>query len=250
MSFHSVECFLEQFQVRSTASLFTGRLDPFFLERVLGRTIGFVKHAKDAGERERGEFICGELVGNVVAHFILGCAVPFSFLDHFEAAAFLRISRIEYVREKFDALRETFDDAEALVIERALDQLDHVRYLRGVRARDECGAAGDQFFHRIDRLIDGASGIGLALESDRRRGRGLFLGQAIDEIVHDEIRHVDVLAPAVIDMIATDGEPIAVAAKEEHVKIRPGETDAAGERDGATVNVMRAVTVDEIRKPR
>src|SRR5205814_4945931 len=83
LSFHSVECFLEQFQVRSTASLFTGRLDPFFLERVLGRTIGFVKHAKDAGERERGEFICGELVGNVVAHFILGCAVPFSFLAPF-----------------------------------------------------------------------------------------------------------------------------------------------------------------------
>ena len=35
--------------------------------------------------------------------------------------------------------------------------------LRGVGARDERRPAGDQFFHRIDRLIDRAGGIGLDL---------------------------------------------------------------------------------------
>ena len=51
-------------------------------------------------------------------------------------------------------------------------------------------------------------------------------------------------------MVAADGEPVAVAAEQEHMKIGPGEADAAGERNGATVNVMRAVTVNEIRKTR
>ena len=55
-------------------------------------------------------------VGDVVAEFVLGCVVPFFFLDHFEAAALLRIGRIEYVGKKFDAFAQAFDDAEALVI--------------------------------------------------------------------------------------------------------------------------------------
>ena len=73
--------------------------------------------------------------------FVLGRAVPFLFLNDFEAAALFWIGRIEDVRKKFDAFRQTFDDAEALMIERTLDQLHHVRHVRSVRARDECGAA-------------------------------------------------------------------------------------------------------------
>jgi hypothetical protein len=122
--------------------------------------------------------------------------------------------------------------------------------LRCVGARDECGPAGDEFLHRIDRLVDGARGIGFALETDGRRRRGLLFGQAIDEVVHDEISHVDVLARAVIEMVAANGEPVAVAAKEEDVQVRPGQADPGGERDGAAVNVMRAVAIDEIRKAR
>ncbi len=99
-------------------------------------------------------------------------------------------------------------------------------------------------------MIDGAGGIGLALESDGRRRRGLFLRQAIDEVVHDEIGHVDVLARAVIEMVATDGKTVAVAAEQEHVQIGPGETNAGRKWDGAAVNVMRAVAVDEIWKTR
>ena len=109
---------------------------------------------------------------------------------------------------------------------------------------------GDQFFHRIDRLIDRAGGVGLGFEPDRRRRRGLFLRQAIDEVVHDEVGHVDVLARAVIEMIAADGESVAVTSEQEHVEIRPGETNAGGERNGAAMNEVRAVAIDEIRKAR
>jgi hypothetical protein len=51
-------------------------------------------------------------------------------------------------------------------------------------------------------------------------------------------------------MVAADGETVAVTAEQEHVQVRPGETDAGRKRDGATVNVMRAVAVDEIGKAR
>ncbi len=136
------------------------------------------------------------------------------------------------------------------MIERALDHLDHVIDIRSVGARDEGRPASDQFFHRIDRLIDCARGVGLALESDRRRGRGLLLRQSINEVVHDEISHVDVLARSVIEMVAADGETVAVAAEQKHMEIGPGEADAGRERHGAAVDEVRAVAVNEIRKAR
>src|SRR5438445_8016907 len=51
-------------------------------------------------------------------------------------------------------------------------------------------------------------------------------------------------------MVAADGEAVAVAAKEEDVQVGPGQADAAGERDSAAVNEVRAVAVDEIGKAR
>ena len=51
-------------------------------------------------------------------------------------------------------------------------------------------------------------------------------------------------------MVAADREAVAVAAEEEHVQIGPGEADAAGERDCAAMNEMRAMAIDEIWKAR
>src|SRR5437879_3323549 len=124
LSLHSVEGFLEDLEIAGVPSLLTSVLDPFLFQRVFGRAIGFVEHTEDAGERKLREFVGGELVGDVVSELVLGCAVPFLFLDHFKAAALLRIGWIEYVGEKFDAFAQAFDNAEALVVHRALDQLD------------------------------------------------------------------------------------------------------------------------------
>src|SRR5207249_9909771 len=127
----------------------------------------------------------------------------------------------------------------------------HLVFDRGaVRAADGGCRAGDEFFRWIDRLIDSAGGVGLALKAYGRRRRGLLFGQAIDKVVHDEIGHVDVLARAVIDVVAADGETVAVATEQEDVEIGPGEADAGRERDGAAVDVVHAVAVDEVRKAR
>src|SRR5882672_10798769 len=95
LSLHFVEGFLENVEIAGVANLFARVLNPFFFQRVFGRTIGFVKHAEDAWERKRCEFIRGEFVGDVVAEFVLRCVVPFPFLDHFETAPLLWIGWIE-----------------------------------------------------------------------------------------------------------------------------------------------------------
>ena len=50
-------------------------------------------------------------------------------------------------------------------------------------------------------------------------------------------------------MIAADGKRVAVAAEDEHVQVRARQRNAAGKRQRAAVNVMRAVGLHEIRKP-
>src|SRR5437667_3425202 len=125
LSLHSVEGLLEQFEIGSLTSFFARAFDPLLFERVLRRAVGFVEDAENPGERELGEFVGSELVGNIMPQLVLGCAVPFLFLDHFEAAAFLRIGRIEHVGKKFDAFRQASDDAEALESDRAIDHFHH-----------------------------------------------------------------------------------------------------------------------------
>src|SRR5439155_796370 len=97
LSFHSVEGLLKELQVSSIAGFFPAALDPFLLESILRGSVILIKDAEDAGEWELRQFVCGELVGDVVAQFVLGSVVPFLFLDQFEAAAFTRIGRIEHV---------------------------------------------------------------------------------------------------------------------------------------------------------
>ncbi len=119
--------------------------------------------------------------------------------------------------------------------------------LRG--AGHKGGAGGNGLLHRVDRLVERAGDVGLALEADGRGGRGLLLGQAINPVVHDHVGHLDVLARGVVEMIAADGEGVAVAAEHEHMQVGPGQRNAAGKGQGAAVDVMRAVGLHEIRKP-
>ena len=121
--------------------------------------------------------------------------------------------------------------------------------IRGRGARDKRGADRDGLLGRVDRIIHRAPGVGLALEPQRRRGRGLLFGQAIDLVVHDHQRHLDVLAGRVREMIAADGEGIAVAAEGEDVQIRAGERNAAGKGQRAAMQEVRAVRLHEIREP-
>jgi len=52
-----------------------------------------------------------------------------------------------------------------------------------------------------------------------------------------------------IEVIAADGECVAVAAKYKDMEVGARERNAAGKGQGPAMNEMRAVSLDEIRKP-
>src|ERR1700745_3285690 len=95
LSFHSVECLLEELQVRSVSCFLASGLDPFFLEGILRRPVVLVKDAEDARERQLRQFIGGKLGGDVGAQLVLGGVVPLLFFDHLEAATLAGLCPVE-----------------------------------------------------------------------------------------------------------------------------------------------------------
>src|SRR6516225_10160874 len=87
--------------------------------------------------------------------------VPFFLLDHLEFASLARVAGIESAREKLYAFRQALDYGKAIMIHSAFIHLDHMIYLGGVGAGDECGSRGNQLFNRVYRVIDDPCGIGL-----------------------------------------------------------------------------------------
>jgi len=235
--FHPVKILLENLPVFQAGDFALERFVDLGFLRVLGRLVDLVENAEVAGERFAREFVGREFVGHVVR---LG-----DFVEH---AAFARVARVERAFVKFHAFAQAFDEAETVVIHRGLHHLQHVVRVRVRRARDERGAGGDRLLHRVDRIIHRAPLVGLALETERRRGRSLFLRQAINPVVHDTISQLDVLARGVVEMISADGKGVAVTAENEHVQVRPRKRNTARERQRATVNIMCAVGLHEIRK--
>ena len=181
---------------------------------------------------------------------VLRRAVVLLLVDERERAALARVGGVEGARVELDAFGEDLDDREAVVLGGPHDHLGHVIDLRRMTARDERRPAVDQLAHRIDRLVEGAGRVGLRLEADRRRRRRLLLGQTVDEVVHDHVGQPHVLAGDVIEVVAADGEPVAVAAEDEDVEVIAPEADAGGERQGAAVDVVAAVAVDEVGEAR
>ena len=204
---------------------------------VLGRARCFVENAEVARPGGVRQFVGGVFVGDVVG-----------FRDEVEFSAFAGVRRIESAFVEFHAFAQAFDDAEAVVIHGGFHHLEDVIGIRVRGARDEGGAGRDQLFHRVDRLIHRAPDIGLALETNRRSRAGLFFGQAVDEIIHDDIGHLDVFARGVIDVIAANRKCITIAAKNEHMNVRSAQRNAAREGQGAAVNVVGAVGLHEIRE--
>ena len=90
-----------------------------------------------------------------------------------------------------------------------------------MRAGHEGRAAGQYLAHGIGGAVNGSPRVGLGLESLRRSRRGLLLGQAVDEVVHDDIGQPEVLAAGVVEMIPPYGEAIAITAKYEDMQVVP-----------------------------
>ena len=136
------------------------------------------------------------------------------------------------------------------MLDRALEHLHHVRHLHGVCAGDEGRATGEQLLHRIDWTVEAALGVSLGLAAGGRGRAGLILGQAIHVVVHDHISETDVLARSVVQVVTTDGEPVAVTTEDEDVHVWAAEGNTSGKRQRTAMNEVNAVAVYEIRETR
>src|SRR5438552_1931556 len=87
-SLHAIESVLEDVHITGVTKLLSGLLDPFLFQRILRRSVILIEYPKHSRKRQLREFIGSELVGDVVAEFVLGGVVVFLFLDQLEAAAF------------------------------------------------------------------------------------------------------------------------------------------------------------------
>ena len=168
--------------------------EPGSFEFVFGGALGLVVDAELSGAEVLAKIHCS---GDGV-HFLR------LFIDEVEDTTFAWVSVIEGSRVEHGALGKSLYDRESGVENGALEHGIHVLHLRGVGAGDEGCSTGDKLRHGVDRLVDRSSWVGLGLAPERGGGRGLILGQAVDEVVHHDVGKVHVLPSGVVQVVASD----------------------------------------------
>ena len=82
-----------------------------------------------------------------------------------------------------------------------------------------------------------------------RRGGGLALGQPVDLVVEQQDLHVHVAPQRMDEVIAPDGERIAVTRHDPNVQVGPRRRDAGGDGRRASMNGMNAIGVHVVHEP-
>ncbi len=104
--------------------------------------------------------------------------------------------------------------------------------------------------HRVERVVDRPVGRRLGHLS-RLRGRGvLALGQPVDLVVEQQDLDVDVPSQGVDEVVATDGEGIAVTGDHPHRQVGAGGCDPGGDGRGPAVDRVHPVGADVVGEPR
>src|SRR5688572_25090070 len=102
------------------------------------------------------------------------------------------------------AWTKRIDKRKALMLNAAFDELDEMFYLSGEAARHVGGPGCNGQGDRIDGIFDASSGGALCFHSFGARGRDLSGGEAVNLIVHDDIRQIDVSSHGMNKMITAD----------------------------------------------
>ena len=113
-----------------------------------------------------------------------------------------------------------------------VDGAGHERRLGAERQRD-----------RVERVVDRAHRRGLGDLAGLRRRRVLPLRQAVDAVVEQHDRHVDVAAHRVDQVVAADRQRVAVTGDDPHREVRTRGLEAGGDGRGTSVDGVHAVGV-------
>ena len=113
---------------------------------------------------------------------------------------------------------------------------------------NKSGFAANRKRERMERVVDRAHGGTFGDLAERRGGRILPLGQAVNAVVEQDDVEVHVAADAVHQVVATDRKAVAVAGDDPHHQVGAARLEAGRYGRRATVDRVHAVSVHVIRK--
>ena len=117
----------------------------------------------------------------------------------------------------------------------ALEDLAHVLDVRVHRAGDEGRLGRERHAQRVEGPVERPDGGGLG-DLALLRGRGVLpLRQPVDPVVEEQDLEVDVAAQRVDEVVAADGQRVAVAGDDPHRQVRARYCQAGRNGRGAAV---------------
>ena len=78
----------------------------------------------------------------------------------------------------------------------------------------------------------------------------MALGQAIDPVVEQQDREVDVAAQGMDEVVAANRQRITVTGDDPHPEVLAGRGDTGGDRGGPAVDGVHAIRVDVVGESR
>ncbi len=113
---------------------------------------------------------------------------------------------------------------------------------------DEGRLRADRQRHRVEGRVQGPHGGRLGDLADLGGGAVLALGEAVDAVVEQQDLEVDVAAQGVDEVVAADGQRVAVAGDDPHAQVAAGGGEAGGDGGGAAVDGVHPVGVHVVRE--
>ena len=117
------------------------------------------------------------------------------------------------------------------------------------RAADEGGLGAQRQRHRVERVVQRAHRGGLGDLADLRRRRVLPLGQAVDPVVEQQDRQVDVASQRMDQVVAADRQRVAVTGDDPHRQVLAGQRQAGRDGRRAAVDRVETVGLQVVREP-
>ena len=134
------------------------------------------------------------------------------------------------------------------MIDGTVQHFHHMLHLGGMSAGNKSGAARNELFHGIDRLVHRTARIGFGLEAQGRGGRSLLFRQTIDEIVHYHVSQIEIFTRRMVEVVAAHGKTVPIAAEHKYMQVVARQADPRGKWQGAAMNKMDSMSIYEIRE--
>lgn len=140
------------------------------------------------------------------------------------------------------------DERRAVVVGGLPQHLGEVLAVGVDRAGHEGGLRAERERHRVEGGVQGAHRGRLGDLADLGGGAVLALGQPVDPVVEEQDLEVDVAPEGVDQVVAADGQRVAVARDDPDGQVAAGGGEAGGDGRGAAVDRVHPVGVHVVRE--